>query len=225
MISVKLTASSSESMAAAMASAVSQAEGVSNDAVKINIVPISFIEDDGEYRVIVIIDVFEVADLSEEELAEIEGRKAAFKGDKDELVEEFDEEATGVVKSDVDIKPGDLAEEALAAAIVMEPKIIKLEPEQRNDEERTPDEPIIALESNIGEMELKTGLGWDAENMDARDVIVAPQMQEASNETEGATEDKPDPEKPSPSESKEEQLKKKRKEKLNQEDPPDLVNS
>lgn len=93
-----LTGTSNESMEAALANAMAQANNIGQDAIQVIVTPIAFMESDGSFRVRVMVDIVKEADLNEDQRRDIDERVAAFKArEEEDITDIFDEEATAMV--------------------------------------------------------------------------------------------------------------------------------
>lgn len=171
-------------MAGAMAAAVAQAENISADAAQINITPLSYIEDDGQYRVIVIVDIVEEADLDEDQLQEIEARKNFFNKETDEdLSDEFDEEASALIVTEITNQESDLADIVPNANVDRETPPIS--------QEQAPENEVKLSDQDVLATELAAGPEWEDQLKDehtstptAATVEEPVQQRTASNDAE-----------------------------------------
>lgn len=133
MQTLKAIATSRQSMEAAMANAMAQAELNAQGAIKIEVFPIGMVEENGQFTVKLIVKVIEESDLSEEEREKILGEREYYESNefKDgEMTQEFDEEATfvGVATTDYEgiaeiiptLKTKPLEEDSLNPFLIVE---------------------------------------------------------------------------------------------------------
>lgn len=162
MQTLRLKGSSNESMEAAMASAISAAEAL-NDAAKVVITPISFMEDDGTYSVRIIVDIFEEADLNEEELKSLSDKRSDFEALEEDLIEDF--ENTEPISSATELI------DAVDAAVVVSDSAVDKKETEINDaisndqldknEKVSESDPLVVSEAKIPPMERNVALEQD----------------------------------------------------------------